>query len=265
MTQTIIVGALALLAGLGVGAVVGGGGEVSEAPLGMQNGYRGQMVEAVIADDYVSMRPGVSSLPTESISEQESADLVFMREEEKLARDVYLTLYEAWGTPIFSNIAQSEQTHTEAIRGLLEKYEIADPVTDDSIGVFANGELAALYEQLVADGSESLEAALRVGATIEDLDIKDLTEAMAAADNEDIDLVYGNLQRGSRNHLRSFTSQLERLDATYEPQYISASEFESIVGSDTERGTSQSRGWGGGKSGHGGNGGGLGGGQGMNR
>lgn len=267
MTQSIIVGILALIAGLGVGTTITGGDEEVESVVrGQQRGEGyGQMMNEVLSDDFVSMRPGVTNLPSEEISSEEEAGLVYMREEEKLARDVYMTLYETWGTQVFSNIAQSEQTHTEAIRSLLEKYGIDDPVTDDSVGVFTNDDLATLYDELVEQGSESLEAALRVGALIEDLDINDLTEEMEVADNEDILLVYDNLQRGSRNHLRAFTKQLERLGDTYEPQYISQTEYESIVGSNQETGSGQSRGWGGSMSGRGANGGGMGGGQGMNR
>ena len=94
--------------------------------------------------DFVSMRPALASLPSETISTEEREDLLYMREEEKLARDVYTTLYEKWNMQIFANIAQSEQTHTEAVRDLLDKYSIADPVTDDAIGVFQNETLADL-------------------------------------------------------------------------------------------------------------------------
>ena len=49
---------------------------------------------------------------TPVLSAKEASDLIFLREEEKLARDVYLALYDAWGTPIFLNISSSEQKHT---------------------------------------------------------------------------------------------------------------------------------------------------------
>lgn len=255
MTQSIVVGILALLAGFGIGttqgdAIVGNGNK--QGPQDGSGMNQERMMQAdVLAEDFVSVRPGVASLPVEELSTVEESGLIFMREEEKLARDVYLTLYEKWVQKIFNNIAQSEQTHTEAVRGLLEKYDITDPVTDDTVGVFANAELQTLYDQLVEEGSESLVAALRVGATIEDLDIKDLEDNLALTDNEDIAMVYENLQRGSRNHLRSFVSQLEAQGASYEPQYISEDEYESIISSEKETGDGASRGWGGGQ-GHGG-------------
>ncbi len=197
-----------------------------------------------VMSDFVSMRPEVESLPTESISSAESAGLLYMREEEKLARDVYITLYKKWGTQIFSNISRSEEVHTNAVKSLLSKYKIADPVTNDEIGVFKNRELADLYKQLTDQGSVSLEEALKVGATIEDLDIKDLNNYIKDTDNQDINLVYNNLKRGSENHMRAFVAQLEAKGGSYTPQYISEEEYTAIIGSNTGRGNrSRSDGW----------------------
>ena len=195
--------------------------------------------------DYLSARPYVASAPSSPLSDAERASIIFMREEEKLARDVYTVLYERWGLPIFTNIAQSEQTHTEAVRTLLEKYAVPDPVADDTIGVFVNDDLRALYTRLTEEGSRSLEDALRVGAMIEDLDLKDLATQSASVDNEDILFVNDNLARGSRNHLRAFVRQLESRGTTYTPQYISESEYQAIIASDRETGgKGMKRGWG---------------------
>jgi hypothetical protein len=151
------------------------------------------------AADFVSLRPAIIALPNQTISDIERSGLVFMREEEKLARDVYSMLYDKWGMQIFSNIAQSEQTHTEAVQTILTKYSISDPVTDDTVGVFVNTDLQKLYNELTAQGALSIEEALKVGAQIEDLDIADLQKQIALTDNDDIKLVYENLMRGSRN------------------------------------------------------------------
>ncbi len=199
------------------------------------------------ASDFVSIRPAITSLPEQTLSDEERGGLIFMREEEKLARDVYSFLYDKWGLQIFSNIAQSEQTHTEAVRTILIKYNITDPVTDDTIGVFVNSDLQKLYTDLTAQGTISIEEALTVGALIEDLDIADLQKQIAQTDNDDIKLVYENLMRGSRNHLRSFVSQLTNQGVTYEPKYITKSEFDTIIASAQETGSSGGnggRGWG---------------------
>lgn len=179
----------------------------------------------------------LETMEIEDLSSEEADGLVFMREEEKLARDVYLTLYDKWDVVVFSNIARSEQKHTDAIKLLLDRYAITDPVTNDSIGVFQNDDLQALYNTLVAQGSESLEAALRVGAAIEEIDILDLVEQVdTVVDNEDIKLVYGNLTRGSRNHLRAFNSNLSSIGVDYTPGYLTQEQFDEIVNSEHESG-----------------------------
>lgn len=173
--------------------------------------------------------------PIEAISSDEEAGLIFMREEEKLARDVYLTLYDIWGLTVFNNIAKSEQTHTDTMKMLLDKYQIADPVLDDSIGVFTDYHFTEVFEALVAKGSESLEGALQVGAQIEDLDMKDIVESIEVIEgNDDIIMVYEELLKGSRNHLRSFWDVLVKNGFTYTPLYISQEEFDSIINSPME-------------------------------
>lgn len=151
----------------------------------------------------------LTSLPAQAanpISTQEAADLQFMREEEKLAHDVYAALYAKWQTPVFLNIQKSEATHTASVKTLLDRYGISDPISNTKPGEFTNPEFATLYRQLVDEGSHSLAAALAVGRKIEELDIKDLNERIARTQNPDILRVYGNLKRGSENHLRAFSS-----------------------------------------------------------
>ncbi|GEM_PF-949070 len=178
----------------------------------------------------------ISDLPYEDLSEAEVDMLVKMRQEEKLARDVYLTLYEKWGLRIFSNIAQSEQTHMDAIKVLLDKYGLEDPVANDVIGQYSDQAFVDLYSVLVNKGGVSLVEALKVGATIEDLDIKDLEDEIALSDNQDIKTVFQNLMKGSRNHMRSFNRLIVANGETYLPQYIAQDEFDAIVNSDMERG-----------------------------
>jgi hypothetical protein len=187
--------------------------------------------------DSTALENASDQITTDALSDAEVEGLLYMREEEKLARDVYLTLYDEWGVPVFQNIANSEQTHTNAVRNLLDRYDIEDPVADNDVGVFVNSTLQALYDQLVEEGSRSLADALRVGAAIEEIDILDLEERIAQTDNSDIQLVFENLMKGSRNHLRAFISNLKRqAGETYQPQYLSQAAFESIVDAPTERG-----------------------------
>jgi hypothetical protein len=170
------------------------------------------------------------------LSREEEKGLLLMREEEKLARDVYTVLAEKWGLNIFSNIAKSEQTHMNVMEGLLKTYSIADPIADDTVGIFSNSDLQALYTKLVAEGSTSREGALKVGAQIEDLDIYDLDRLLAETNKSDIISAYSNLQKGSRNHLRAFIRQIERGGGSYTPSYISISDYQDIINSQQERG-----------------------------
>ena len=192
--------------------------------------------------------------------------LTHMREEEKLARDVYLALYEIWGVPIFQNIAGSEQAHMDSVLMLLEQYELTDPAAGMGIGEFTNPDFQKLYEDLVEQGSVSQADALIVGATIEDLDIFDLVELLAQTENEYIIQVYSNLLAGSENHLRAFVSNLERQAGEgYQPVYIDQVTYQAIIDGAAERGAGNG-GFGGGNGGGGNdsNGNGRGGGQGRN-
>ena len=156
-------------------------------------------------------RVSLEDFPLQELSQAETEGLLLMREEEKLAMDVYNALAQKWDVPVFGNIAASEKTHTEKIAELLARYDLADPVRTDSVpGVYSNTELTELYSALVSRGSESLEEALKVGADVERLDIKDLKELMAETDNEDISHVYSNLLAGSERHLKAFTRNVEQ-------------------------------------------------------
>ncbi len=171
-----------------------------------------------------------------TLDESERADLLYMREEEKLARDVYLSLYEQWQLPIFNNIANSEQNHTEAVARSLAHYGLDDPITNAAVGEFTDPTLQQLYNELVTEGSQSLAAALAVGAKIEEIDIADLETAMINTDNADLDLLYDRLQNGSENHLRAFTSTLSRQTGQiYRPEVLSPEEYDEILGESGDR------------------------------
>lgn len=176
------------------------------------------------------------NLPHEFVSVEEEQGLFLMREEEKLARDVYLALYDLWDLPIFNNIAASEQRHMDAVKVILDKYSLPDPVQIDIEGVFADQNLQSLYYQLVQAGSVSLADAIRIGATIEDLDLFDLIRLLESVDNSDIKTLYQNLMKGSRNHLRSFARQLHSYGLSYTAQYLSQEEVDAIIFSSMERG-----------------------------
>ena len=177
----------------------------------------------------------VINLPTEALEDAEKARILFIREEEKLAYDVYQTMFDIYGVNVFQNIPNSELSHMEAMLTIIKKYNLTDSMETNARGVYVNPTLQALYKQLVSQGRVSLLAAYQVGATIEDLDISDLNSSLAVTNNQDVRLVYNFLNKGSRNHLRSFHKNIKNWNGTYTPIYITQAEFDAIVNSAMER------------------------------
>jgi hypothetical protein len=153
----------------------------------------------------------VPSDPSQPLTSADAAGLTFMREEEKLARDVYTRLGDQYNVRAFDNIARAENTHMAAIKRLMDIYSVPDPVGTNPPGVFTDPEFTRLYQDLTAEGQLSLAKAARVGIAIENKDIKDLRARIAATDRADLKAVYGNLLRASQNHLRAFTRLLGNL------------------------------------------------------
>ncbi len=179
----------------------------------------------------------INSLPVEELSESEIATLNYVREEEFLAHDVYVAMYELYNVPVFNNISNSELIHSTAIQALLEKYDLPDPGAGHVHGVFQDPAIQALYDVLLEQGSASFQDALIVGATIEDVDIWDLMEHLEHdVDNADITYALEQLYRGSRNHMRAFTAHLTFQGMTYTPQYITQELYDEIINSGWEVG-----------------------------
>ena len=150
------------------------------------------------------LRNSIAANKAAELGEDERNDLVLMREEEKIARDVYLRLYDRWGLPPFANISGSEQAHMDAILALLQHFGLPDPARGLEIGAFHDPKMQALYQSLIEQGLKSREEAVRVGLSIEELDIADLRAAAGRTSKPEILAVYAELERGSRNHLRAF-------------------------------------------------------------
>ena len=178
----------------------------------------------------------INETPATALSDLEKQGILYMCEEEKLARDVYLQLYDKWGVTSFNNISRSEQTHTDAIKSLIDRYNLDDPAEGRGLGEFTNKELQQLHDDLIKQGSQSEVDALKVGAAIEEIDILDIEMYVAQTDKSDIKLVYENLLKGSRNHLRSFVSVMQKRGIVYQPQYMTTDQYNEIVGSAIEKG-----------------------------
>lgn len=167
------------------------------------------------------------------LTEEDENGLLFMLEEEKLARDTYSYLYDLWAVNQFTNIKDSEQSHMNAIAAELDKYNI--PYTILPEGQFSYPDLQNLYNQFVTDGQISKMNALTIGATIEDLDIVDLEEYINVTNNTSIIGIYERLQCGSRNHLRSYVSAIISEGGTYNPQFLTQDEFDAIINGSQEQ------------------------------
>lgn len=186
-------------------------------------------------DQLIALDNEFSEIDTisQQLSDDEIKGILFMREEEKLARDVYLYLYDVYSLRPFTNISKSEQAHMDAINYLIDTYNLEDPVGMNPKGIFQNEELQQMYNDLIETGSKSNVDALKVGALIEEVDIIDLQHELdSIAENEDVIRVYQNLCNASENHLRAFVRVLSANNVVYEPVKLEQEIFDRIISGD---------------------------------
>ncbi len=140
------------------------------------------------------------------LSQEEADGIIFMRQEEKVARDVYTILGQTWDLKIFENIKMAEQKHMDAVQKLIIKYNLTDPVINDEVGVFADPAFQQMFDDFVLQGQQSITEAMLVGQTIEEDDIAALESQLSFVDNQDLIKVYSNLKTASESHLFAFTN-----------------------------------------------------------
>jgi hypothetical protein len=214
--QRILLASVGLVAVLGIGSVAYGATTIDPAH-----------APAPVAVS-VAAEPAVATAVA-TTSATEADGIAFMAEEEKLARDVYLTLGDMWDAPIFTNIAGAEQTHMDAVLNLAATRSLEDPVGDNPVGVFNDPELQALYDDLITQGAESYEAALEVGALVEEVDIEDLITYLDGPVSPDVAAVYERLLSGSENHLRAFVGSLEAAGIDRAPSVLDQATYDRIL------------------------------------
>lgn len=218
---------------------VAGAGCVQQPEDSMDNGMNDSMASVQEnGSTNIDNTEIINNMETTELNESEAMAIKYIREEEKLAQDIYRKLYEIHGLQIFENISDSEKTHTEAVKVLIDKYGLEDPVKSNEPGEYNSEELQQLYNESIDKGVNSLEEGLEVGATVEEVDIVDIQREIENTDNEDVITVYKNLIKGSRNHLRAFTKTMEKRNIDYQPQYLSEEEFTEIIQSPMESGQS---------------------------
>ena len=184
----------------------------------------------------------------------EKTHLYFMREEEKLARDVYQTLGTMYpDSAIFGNIDDSEQQHMTAVKAMIEKYGYEDPNTNDNVGAYTGEDFGwyftEKYNQLVERASISELEALYVGALIEELDMMDINQCPQVivetdngindvtecgkvyTDNADIQRLYSSLLDGSDSHLEGYVKNIEKIigKGNYQAQLLSQEMVNAIL------------------------------------
>ncbi len=173
----------------------------------------------------------INNFPYDSLNADETAGILFLREEELVAHDVYASFNVLFPSPIFANITASELQHSELVLALITKYGLADPADAHVAGMFSNADLQILYNDMIEAGNDSLQAAIMVGALIEETDIQDLNEQIALIDgNDDIAFVYDKLLNGSIRHLKAFTKYLlVHYNVVYIPQVLNQTEYDALL------------------------------------
>jgi len=152
----------------------------------------------------------------------------FIWEEEKTARDLYISFYKQTNQSIFADLIGSEQNHMDQVKSIMDRYGVSTPVPDQ--GALENQTLIQMYDDLLSRGSRSDQDALMAAATFEEISIMDLQKEINTTENQEAIAVYQGLLAGSRKHLRSYVSDLKEQGIVYTPQYLSEAEFDGVMG-----------------------------------
>ncbi len=184
----------------------------------------------------VAYGEGIMTLTEESamtsaeaaLTSREKEGLIFIWEEEKVARDLYASLHEENNLSIFMELMRSEQSHMDQAKAVIDQYGLSTPGENEP-GVFQNQTLQEIYDRLLSEGLPSDEDALQAAAEYEEISVMDLERELAATENEDVKVVYQGLLAGSRKHLRSYVADLHDLGIEYAPRHLDKASFEEIV------------------------------------
>ena len=171
----------------------------------------------------------VPSAYSQKLTDVEKKGIIHIYEVEKVARDVYQILFEKWGTPVLKVISQSEQSHMDIMKELIDKYNLDDPAEGRGYGEFSTSELQKLYNDLVGLGVTSAVDALSTSAMIEEFDIVEIRKYINETDRADIIAAYNKLIEGSESHVLAFVFRLKDKSVEYKPQYLSQQDYDKII------------------------------------
>jgi hypothetical protein len=151
--------------------------------------------------------------PSSSISSSVKSSLAYMYEEERLAKEVYLAIYQKQPIRQLSKIASNSETrHIEAVKDLAQKYGVKTSL--QQVGRYQNSHIQSLFNQLYHKGIRSKKDALEVGCIVEVTDINDLDRYISQAQRagaDDVLQTYDFLRKGSYNHYWAFDRGLKQL------------------------------------------------------
>jgi hypothetical protein len=165
------------------------------------------------------------------ITDAEINGIISLREEEKVAYDVYMYLYEKYDNLVFKNIAQNEKDHMIKMKELINTYNLNDPLsgTEDSRGVFTNKKMQGLYDEMIMGGNYGVVDAMRASARFEETDIQDLRNNIAISSDPTILAVYQILEASSQDHLRALVKYIKEEGISYKPSVLSKEEYDKIM------------------------------------
>ena len=158
-------------------------------------------------DFIMSIKPESTSV----LTEEQKDMLFFIYQEEKMARDVYITFDRVYKNENTFRLMQiAEQRHLDCARKLCEFYGVDTSSVDETVvGAFESPVLKTLYEAYTERGKNSLRDALEIAEFIEATDINMIEHASVGMPS-DVVAVYEKLKRGNLNHLDIFQTAISR-------------------------------------------------------
>ena len=176
-------------------------------------------------------------LPSPSLTQPLKDSLAYMGNEERLAYDVYLNLYEYHQQNSHIEIQQlyniatnAESQHIAIVQSLVQRYnlntsdftDVNETVVNDNNmsatnmpkGVYDIQKIQDLYNTLYALGQNTQEDALKVACMVEITDIDDLDKYIIEAHNSnttDIEAAFNTLRDGSYSHYWAFDKALKNI------------------------------------------------------
>jgi hypothetical protein len=164
-----------------------------------------------------------------SLSASERQTLLHLSEQEKLARDLYESLSETWRLDVFHTTSGSEDIHADALRTLLGRYKLFDPSQGLGRGEFSRVDLAERYGDLIARGRFSPVEALKAAASVEELEIEDMSRRLLDVQVPEIQSVLETVVSSDKHHLRSLVVALRKLGHAYQPTRLPRDQYDLIL------------------------------------